>query len=298
MSAVVVTMRSPGAEARWPLDPVVLEGGMAGLLSAVTAELRDSERDEVVALDLPPGTGRAPLFGIDGIRRALGVYGRPLTLLDLGRLGPEDPRSVAARVQRGAELGVDIFHDPVAGPETGVLERLREVRRALEHVAGAEGRSLLYAVRVSGTGERLRARAHQLLGAGANALVYDALSQGLGGLELLVDDPNVTVPILAATRGIEGLCGSSGQGLSWRVVLGTLIGRAGADLVLYPGAVTGGTMTPSEGVEVRQALRRLGVLPAPVTGPIGELSVQAWVGGADVVLPAAWPAQPQRLRVG
>jgi len=270
---------------------------MAGLLSAVTDGLGLAGAERVVGLELPVGSGRPPALGIDGIRRALGVYGRPLSLMDLGRFGHEEPDQVAARVRRGVELGIDIFHDPITGPETGVLERLRVVRRALDQVERTEGRSLLYAVRVSGPADRLRNTAHELLGAGANALVYDAFTQGLGGLEVLVEDPVVAVPLLAATNGVASLCGAPDHGLSWQVVLGTLVGRTGADMVLYPGSVTGGPIEPAVDAEVRRALRRLGVFPAPVTGPTWSGPVRGWADGADVVLPAAAhePAS-QRLR--
>lgn len=60
MSAVVVTTRSLGAEARRPLDAGVLEGGMAGLLSAVTEARGLAGAERVVDVALPSGSGRAP----------------------------------------------------------------------------------------------------------------------------------------------------------------------------------------------------------------------------------------------
>ena len=100
---------------------------MAGLLSAVAADLGLEGPARVVGLDLPAGVGVAPTEGIDGIRRTLGVYGRPLTLLDLGRSGLQTPDEVAQAVLGGVERGIDIFHDAVFGPESGVLERVRAV---------------------------------------------------------------------------------------------------------------------------------------------------------------------------
>lgn len=299
MSAVVVTTESATGQARRPLDPGVLDGGMAGLLSAVTDGLGLEGAERVVDVALPRGSGRAPGLGIEGIRRRLGVYGRPLTLMDLGRFPEETAGELGARVRRGVEDGIDIFHDAVTGSEAGVFERLAEVRQALEDVERLEGRRLLYAVRVAGRPDKLLERARALIAAGANALVYDALSLGLGGLEALVADEDVQVPILAATNGVASLCGAPGHGLAWRVVLGTLVGRAGPDMVLYPGPATGGPIDPAEDAEVRRALCRLGIFPAPVTGPACRQPVRGWAEGADVVLPApADEHEAQAARVG
>ena len=126
-----------------------------------------------------------------------------------------------------------------------------------------------------------------LLAAGANALIYDALTQGLSGLEALAADPLVRVPVLAATHGVAVLCGAANHGIGWTVVLGTLLGHSRADMVLYPGRATGGPIDARSEASVRARLRALGVWPAPVSGPGIDGPVRGWADGADVVLPAS-----------
>ena len=239
---------------------------------------------------LPSDYGQKPGFGITGIREQLDVFERPLVMAifkpALG-LSAQDHGEIFREV---AQAGIDIIKDDeILGDLEGAptLDRLKACRDALETVSAQTGKNVLYAVNVTGRADRLFDRAHRLVEAGANALLINVLSYGYGSLEALAAAPQINVPIFAHPALAGALCAAPDHGISYPVVLGTLMAHAGADAVLYP-AHYGSLPFPKETeMSIRDRLRNRNVLPVPSAGiHPGVVPLALADYGVDVVLNA------------
>jgi 2,3-diketo-5-methylthiopentyl-1-phosphate enolase len=77
-------------------------------------------------------------------------------------------------------------------------------------------------------------RAKKAVELGANALLFNVFAYGLDVLQALVEDPEITVPILAHPAVSGALTSSPFYGFRTALLLGKLLRIAGADLVLFP----------------------------------------------------------------
>jgi 2,3-diketo-5-methylthiopentyl-1-phosphate enolase len=145
-------------------------------------------------------------------------------------------------------------------------ERLKACREVIERTQDQTGKRLLYAVNVTGRADRLIANAQHLVQAGANALLLNVLTYGFSVIEALASDSAVNVPIFAHPALAGAMCGAPDHGLSYSVVLGTLMAHAGADAVLYPAHYGSLPFDPVEEFAIRNALRSRNVFPVPSAG--------------------------------
>lgn len=168
-----------------------------------------------------------------------------------------------------AAAGLDVIKDDEILcdlPGAPVLERLRACRRVLEDLERRTGRTVLYAVNVTGTADRLIERARLLVREGANALLVNVLCHGVSVMEALARDPGVGVPLFAHPALAGALCAAPDHGLSYGVLLGTLMAHTGADAALYPAHYGSLPFAATEERRIRDALRGRGVLPVPSAG--------------------------------
>jgi 2,3-diketo-5-methylthiopentyl-1-phosphate enolase len=259
--------QSSQATVRFPLANV--EGDIASLLTMIFGKYSMAGAAKVVAVRLPEDYGQHPAVGMSGIRKTLGVSDRPLIMAifkpALG-LSPEDHAQI---LQQVADAGLDVIKDDeILGDvkSAPTLERLRACRPVLDAFQERTGRPLLYAINVTGRADRLLERAHQLVQAGATALLLNVLTYGFSVLEALASDPAINVPIFAHPAFAGALCSAPDFGLNYSVVLGTLMAHAGADAVLYPAHYGSLPFSAIEEARIRDELRSRDVFPVPSAG--------------------------------
>jgi 2,3-diketo-5-methylthiopentyl-1-phosphate enolase len=252
---------------RFPLANV--EGDIASLLTMIFGKYSMAGPAKVMAIRLPEGYGTKPKFGISGLRSQLQVLDRPLIMAifkpALG-LSATDHAQILSQV---ASAGLDVIKDDeILGnlASAPTLERLKACRPIIEEAQQRTGRSLLYAVNVTGRADQLLVQAKQLVAAGANALLLNVLSYGFSVLEALAQDPEITVPIFAHPALAGAWCGAPDYGFSYSALLGTLMAYAGADAVLYPAHYGSLPFSASEEYRIRDALRSRNVFPVPSAG--------------------------------
>jgi 2,3-diketo-5-methylthiopentyl-1-phosphate enolase len=157
----------------------------------------------------------------------------------------------------------------------------------IEDAQQRNGRSLLYAVNVTGKANQLLAQAKRLVAAGANALLLNVLSYGFSVLEALAADPEIAVPIFAHPALAGAWCGAPDHGFSYSALLGTLFAHAGADAVLYPAHYGSLPFEAAEEFRIRDALRSCNVFPVPSAGIHPGVVPRAIADyGQDVILNA------------
>ncbi len=246
-----------------------VENDLPSLLTMIFGKYSMAGLGKIVGVHLPKNYGQRPKFGISGIRNLLGVGDRPLVMAifkpALG-LSAADHATILKEV---AFAGLDIIKDDeILGdlPLAPTLDRLAACRQVLDEVKAQTGRTVLYAVNVTGRADQLLAKARLLVENGANALLFNALSYGFSVLEALAADSAVNVPIFVHPALAGALCASAETGLSYSVVLGTLMAHSGADAVLYPAHYGSLPFDPTEEAKIREILRSQNVFPVPSAG--------------------------------
>jgi 2,3-diketo-5-methylthiopentyl-1-phosphate enolase len=267
-----------------------VEGDIASLLTMIFGKYSMAGAAKVVAVRLPVAYGTAPKFGITGIRQILGIVDRPLVMAifkpALGLSAADHAKILAEVAPQGLDVIKDdeIMGDLASAP---TAERLRACKEVLDRTQAQTGKPLLYAINVTGRADRLQTKARELVAAGANALLLNVLTYGFSVLEALAADPEINVPIFAHPALAGAMCGAPDHGLSYSVVLGTLMAHAGADAVLYPAHYGSLPFAAAEEFAIRDALRSRNVFPVPSAGiHPGIVPIALRDYGQDVILNA------------
>ncbi len=274
------------AKIRFP--EINVENDLASLLTMIFGKYSMVGIAKVTQVVLPETYGQRAKFGITGIRATLGVFNRPLVMAifkpALG-LSAEDHALILRQV---ATAGLDIIKDDeILGdlPIAPTLKRLIACGQVIQEIKEKTGRTVLYAVNVTGRADQLLARARQLVQEGANALLLNVLTYGFSVLEALAADPAINVPIFAHPAFAGAMCASPDYGLSYPVVLGTLMAYGGADAVLYPAHYGSLPFAPEDESQIRDILRSRNVFPVPSAGIRPSVIPQVLADyGQDVIL--------------
>ncbi len=174
-----------------------------------------------------------PKFGVAGVRAALGIPRRPI-LLNMIKpctgFGPEVGARFFAESARG---GVDVIKDDELLGNTAfnpVLERVRAYTAAAEQVYQETGHRTVYCPNITDRPERVLENARRAQELGAGMVMINGVSAGLGLVQALAEDPEVTVPILSHYAGTGALTENPRAGISSPLLLGKLSRLAGADI--------------------------------------------------------------------
>ncbi|HYA01208.1 MAG TPA: RuBisCO large subunit C-terminal-like domain-containing protein [Candidatus Binatia bacterium] len=210
------------------------------LLTTVVGNISMGGRVKLVDLRLPEryvaGFG-GPRFGIEGVRKLLGVSGRPLLNNMIKPCTGYPVEAGVALFYQAALGGCDIIKDDELLADasfnsvTDRVTRYMEMeRRAFEET----GEHTLYTVNVTDSVPKVFDNAHHAIEAGANAIMVNYLAVGLPVLQALAEDSTINVPVLAHMDVAGALYMSPWHGISSHLVLGKFPRLAGADVVVVP----------------------------------------------------------------
>lgn len=176
---------------------------------------------------------QGPQFGVNGLREALGVYDRPLlNAMIKPNIGwtPDEGADLFYNAARG---GVDIIKDDELLPADEAFCPLKErVTKfmAMEKKAYEEsGEHTIYAVNITDKVDKIRDNAIRAIEYGANGLMLNVYTAGHGALQMLAEDPDINVPILAHVDFVGAYASSTYTGISAPLVIGKLTRLAGGD---------------------------------------------------------------------
>jgi 2,3-diketo-5-methylthiopentyl-1-phosphate enolase len=180
---------------------------------------------------------KGPKFGIEGIRKILGVKKRPL-LNNMIKPCTGYPLKVGAELFRKAALGgCDIIKDDELIADASFNSVVGRVKRYMEiekQVYEKTGEHTLYTVNITDKIPKVFENARRAVELGCNALMINYLAVGFPVMQALAEDPSINVPILAHMDVAGALYMSPWHGLSSHLVLGKLPRLAGADIVVIP----------------------------------------------------------------
>jgi 2,3-diketo-5-methylthiopentyl-1-phosphate enolase len=180
---------------------------------------------------------KGPKFGIEGIRKLLGVKKRPL-LNNMVKPCTGYPLEVGAELFKLAALGgCDIVKDDELIADASFNSMKGRVKRYMElekQVFEETGEHTLYTVNISDSVPKIFENAKRAVELGANAIMINYIAVGIPVLQAIAEDPSINVPILGHMDVAGALYMSPYHGMSSHLVLGKLPRLAGADIVVIP----------------------------------------------------------------
>ena len=231
-----------------------------------------------------------PRFGIDGIRKSLGVYGRPLATTAIKPLGLS-AKELAAMCGGYALGGLDTIKD-----DHGLIdqhfhpfaERVSRIQHEIREANAKTGRITHYYPMVAGPFDKIEAQiAHAKAEGCFGVLVAPFLIGPDTGFRLArkYDLAVMTHPTFSGTHFHDPR-----HGITPAVLLGTLFRLFGADISVYPNAGGRFTFSLQECHELNAALRGpfgqlKGAFPAPAGGmTIEKVGAMVEAYGKDTAL--------------
>lgn len=263
----VVAVTDREAKVRFPRANV--EGDIGTLLTMIFGKYSMAGPAKVVGLELPDDYGLRPKLGVAGVRKRLGVHRRPLIMAIFKPALGLSAGDHAAILDEVGRAGLDIIKDDEILPDVAgapVLERARLGVEVIRRIHAETGRTVLYAVNLTGRADQILDRARALVDLGVNAFLLNGLTHGLSVVEALAADPSLDVPLFLHPAFAGALCGAPDHGLSYPVVLGTLAGISGVDAVLHPTHWGNLPFSAEDEAGIRAALKPRGVWPVPSAG--------------------------------
>jgi 2,3-diketo-5-methylthiopentyl-1-phosphate enolase len=178
-----------------------------------------------------------PRFGIDGIRKKLDVYERPLLMSIFKGMIGRDLTYLSEQLKQQALGGVDLVKDDEILFEnelTPFEKRITAGKAVLNEVYEKTGKRTLYAVNLTGKTFELKEKAKRAVELGADVLLFNVFAYGLDVLQGLREDDEITIPIMAHPAFSGALTPSEFYGIKASLLLGKLLRLVGADFVLFP----------------------------------------------------------------
>ena len=177
-----------------------------------------------------------PKFGVAGLRQHLGIPERPI-LLNMIKpctgFGPEVGARFFAESARG---GVDIIKDDELLGNTSfsaMLDRVTAYRRAAQEVHEETGHRAAYCPNITDRPEKVVENARRARELGADMVMINAVTAGLGVVQAVAEDPDCALPILTHYAGTGSMTENPRAGISSPLLLGKLCRLAGADTAMF-----------------------------------------------------------------
>lgn len=210
------------------------------LLTTVFGKLSMDGKIKLLDLTFSPSflnSFKGPKFGIDGIRKKVNVFDRPLLMSIFKSCIGQGLDSIEEQFYQQALGGVDLIKDDeilFENPLSPYEKRLEAALRAAERAKQSTGQETLYAMNLTGPVTQLKEKAIRAIELGANAFLFNVLPYGFDALHRLSEDPEISVPIMAHPALAGAMYPSTHHGIAASVILGKLMRLAGADFVLFP----------------------------------------------------------------
>jgi ribulose-bisphosphate carboxylase large chain len=236
------------------------------------------------------GAFGGPSFGIEGVRSAVGVYGRPLLCTALKPMGLAN-RELAAVAGGCARGGVDLIKDDHGigdQPFCSFEDRVERVTDAIAAADAQTGNTTLYFPNLCGPRTAIERQAALAVRHGVRAVLLAPQLVGFDTMRYLADVYGLMVMAHPAFTG--SLFTSATEGIAPDLFLGALFRMIGADISVFP---SWGGRFPFTREECTNIAKRLtGAMPplapsfpAPAGGiTLGRLGSIAEAYGSDAVL--------------
>src|SRR3954468_17139828 len=171
------------------------------LATAIGNDVSTSVQAKLVDIEVPDSLAEelvGPRFGIEGVRKLVGMHDRPLVLNMIKPCTGLTPEAGAQIFYETALGGVDLIKDDeLLGnpPFSPVVDRVKAYLAAAERARDVTGRDVVYIVNVSDRPDRLLDTARAAVDAGARAVMVTYSTVGYGTVQSLAEV--IGVPVFA-----------------------------------------------------------------------------------------------------
>ncbi len=210
----------------------VVAGNLFGLGGLKALRLEDVDFDPLAKYY------KGPVFGIEEVRKYLGVYDRPLVGTIIKPKVGLNPKRTAEVAEQAALGGLDLIKDDETLTDQAfcpLAERLPAVMEKLDKAKSAVGKPCLYAVNVTTGADKIVERAEEARKLGANMIMVDILTSGFSAVQAL-NEANINLPI-HIHRTMHGALTRGAYGISMPVIakLTRMVGGTNLHIGTYSG---------------------------------------------------------------
>ena len=208
------------------------------LLNVIFGNISIKSGIRVEALELPKSilkVFKGPRFGKEGLRKLIGVEGRPLLFTALKPMGLTN-KELAELAYKFALGGIDIIKDDhgLANQKFSPYEeRVRLCAEAVNRANKETGYKCIYVPNITAPHLEVVPRARLAKELGAGGLLISPGLTGLDAMREIAEDDNIALPIFSHPA-FQGSYVLSDNGISHSVLFGQIPRLAGADATIYP----------------------------------------------------------------
>jgi len=210
------------------------------LLTTIVGNISMAGRLKLIDIKFPKSylqMFKGPKFGVQGIREYLKIPKRPI-LNNMIKPCTGYPPEVGAKLAYEALVGgADFVKDDellANAPFNTVEDRIVKYMEIVDKAAEETGEKKMYTINVTADPPKIFEFAEKVIELGANAIMINHLTAGIGTLKALAEDPSIKVPILGHMDCAGAIYEDAETGVSSHLVLAKLPRLAGADILVYP----------------------------------------------------------------
>lgn len=259
---------------RYPAE--LAESGLNALLNLIYGNISLKRCIRLLDVNLPAAVlsrYRGPNLGVPGLRKLLGVFGRPLLATALKPRGstPEDLAQKAAEFSAGGGDLVKDDHNLADASFEAFCHRVELCQKAVLTGSHQSGKPCLYFPNLAAPVSELERRAEFLVKLGVRGVLVAPLVLGLDQVRHLAEKFPLAFmghPTFAGTFFHDGR-----HGIDPGLLLGALFRLAGCDATIYPNVGGRFSLTAEDCRQIdRRALAPLGHLRPTWPSPAGGMS--------------------------
>lgn len=213
-------------------------GELTQLLNVIFGNISIKPRIYVEKLVFPKAMLQnfsGPRFGIEGLRKKLSVYQRPLLATALKPMGLSS-KELAELCYKFALGGIDIIKDDHGLTNqifSSFEERVSLCAQSVQEANQKTGYSCIYAANITSPLESIQKRAEYARDNGAGAIMLAPGIVGLDTLRWIADNESLSLPLISHPA-FQGSYLLGETGISHLCLLGQIARLSGADATIYP----------------------------------------------------------------
>jgi 2,3-diketo-5-methylthiopentyl-1-phosphate enolase len=210
------------------------------LLTSVIGNISMAGKLKLLDIDFPKAFTdgfQGPKFGIDELRKIMGVPKRPIIVSMIKPCTGATPENAGKLIRELAMAGIDWIKDDELFSDTDyctVKARVEIAANILKEVREKTGKNVIYSPNITDRPDRMLEKAKMCQDMGVNGLMINTLSVGWPSMQMIAENKDINLPILGHPAFAGAMYESHYSGVSSHLILGKFMRMSGADIVIYP----------------------------------------------------------------
>jgi len=200
---------------------------------------------------------KGPRYGIEGLREICNVPKRPFIVSMIKPCTGATPDNAVKLIKELAMAGIDWIKDDELFSDTDyctVKARASKAVDVLKDVYEKTGKKVIYSPNITDRPDRMLEKAKMCKELGIPGLMINALTVGWPAMQMIAENDDIDLPILAHPAFAGAMYESHYSGMSSHLVLGKFMRMCGADVVIYPCAYGKVNIQRERYIRIAQAL--------------------------------------------